>query len=453
MGNCIGRNMANKKIIKNAKIINEGKITETDIYISNERIEKIGSCQANAGEEIIDVRGLYVMPGMIDDQVHFREPGFEWKGEIKTESAAAVAGGITSFMEMPNTKITTTTHENLLDKIKRASQKSAANFSFYFGATNDNLDEIKRINPLETCGLKVFMGSSTGNMLVDKPEVLTEIFKESPVMVVTHCEDTPMIAELEKKYKEKYGENVPAELHAEIRSVDACYRSSSMAVELAKKYGTKLHVLHLTTEKELALFQPGPIDNKRITAEVCVHHLLFNKKDYSGLNHLIKCNPSIKNQTDQEALRKALVEDKLDIVATDHAPHTWEEKQRPYFGAPSGLPLVQHAVIGLLELVHDGLLPIEKAIEKITHNVAKRFQVKDRGYVREGYFADLTVVDYHTPTKVNKTELLYKCGWSPFDGRTFRSSISKTFVNGNLVYNDGKVNTDYKGKVLEFNRG
>ncbi len=444
--------MSDKILIKNAKVVNEGRVIETDVLVVGQRIEKIGHISDTGAYEVFDAKGLYLTPGMIDDQVHFREPGFETKGEIKTESAAAVAGGITSYMEMPNTKITTTTKENLADKFSRAALKSLANFSFYFGATNDNLEDIKKLSPLETCGVKVFMGSSTGNMLVDKEEVLAGIFKECPVLVATHCEDTPMITQNEEIYRAKYGEDVSSKFHALIRSEEACYKSSSMAVNLAKKYGTKLHVLHLTTEKELSLFEAGAIENKRITAEVCLHHLLLNENDYESKGNLIKCNPSIKKMTDQKALQKAFIENKLDILATDHAPHTWEEKQRPYFKAPSGLPLVQHAVIGALELVHEGLISIEDLVKKFAHNVAIRFEVKERGFIREGYFADLVLIDTTTPTLVEKQNLLYKCNWSPFEGDTFKSSIARTMVNGSWVYQNGKILDGKKGLALQFNR-
>ncbi|PCJ62862.1 MAG: dihydroorotase [Planctomycetota bacterium] len=440
-------------LIKNGQTINEGKISTQDILIDDGRIEKIASSISNVDvDKIIDVAGKYVLPGMIDDQVHFREPGTEYKGEIKTESAAAVAGGVTSYMEMPNTKISTTTDENLADKKSRASKKSMANYAFYMGATNDNLEVIKAINPLEPCGIKVFMGSSTGNMLVDDPEILEGIFSNAPIIVVTHCEDTPTILKNEEIFKEKYGIDLAAKYHPLIRSEEACYLSSTLAVQLAKKHDTNLHVLHLTTAKELEFFTAGELKGKKISAEVCLHHLFFSEKDYEEKGHLIKCNPAIKREEDRLALLKAFKDDKLDILATDHAPHTWEEKQNNYFSAPAGIPLVQHVLIGAYDLVAQGHFSLEMLVQKTSHNVAERFQVKERGYLREGYWADITVLDVNKPTVVNDHELYAKCNWSPFEGHTFKASIDTTIVSGQLAYENGKLNTSVRGQALEFNR-
>ena len=440
-------------LITNANIVNEDRIQQGDVLIRNGRIEQIGGGLSAAGvDRVIDAAGKHLLPGMIDDQVHFREPGLTHKGEIATESAAAVAGGITSYMEMPNVNPLTINRAALEDKYERAAQKSLANFAFYLGASNDNLDEIKSLDPGAACGIKVFMGASTGNMLVDKPEILDGIFANAPVIVVTHCEDTPMIKANEDLYREKYGEDVPMACHPLIRSEAACYKSSSFAVELAKKHGTQLHVLHITTAKELALFQPGPMAGKAITAEACVHHLYFNEADYETRGALIKCNPAIKTKADQEGILKAVQEGRIDIIATDHAPHTWEEKQQSYFKAPSGLPLVQHALISLLEHYHAGRFSLETIVRKISHNVADRFQIHERGYIREGYWADLTLVDLAAPTVVDQQKLLYKCGWSPFAGTIFKSSIVTTLVNGEVAFEKGEVNSSLRGKRLAFDR-
>ena len=406
-------------LIKNAQVVNEGLIKEQDLFVKNGRIEEIGSTLQKEAKQEIDASGLYLLPGMIDDQVHFREPGLTYKAEIASESRAAVAGGITSFMEMPNTNPVTDCAEELFKKRSRAAEKSLANYAFYLGATNSNLESIMSVDPRLTCGLKVFMGSSTGNMLVDDPKVLAEIFAHSPLLIVTHCEDTPMIAAAEQQYRSKYGEDLPMRLHAEIRSREACLKSSSLAVELAKQHGSNLHVLHLTTEDELKLFTQGGLEGKKITAEVCVHHLSFSEKDYDTLGAKIKCNPSIKKESDRQALLKAVQNDMIDIIATDHAPHTLEEKQGTYFKAPSGLPLVQHALPKLLEFYHEGIFSLEKIVQKTSHNVANRYAVKERGYIREGYFADLTLVDLGKETRVTPESLFYKCGWSPY-----RSKVS-----------------------------
>jgi dihydroorotase len=390
---------------------------------------------------------------MIDDQVHFREPGLTHKGSIATESRAALAGGITSYFEMPNVNPTTTTNENLRNKFDLASQKSVGNYSFYLGGSNTNIEEIKRVDTSLAAGLKVFMGASTGDMLVDDPDTLEDIFKYCPINIVTHCEDTPTILKNEKIFAEKYGDDLSAIHHPYIRDDISCYLSSSMAIDLAKRNGSNLHVLHLTTKKEMDQFVSGEIDTKKITAEVCVHHLRFNEHDYLDLGNQIKCNPSIKREEDRAAVMAALLNDQIDIIATDHAPHTWEEKSRPYSKAPAGLPLVQHAIQVLLDFYHDGTLSLEHIVKKTSHNVAKRFQIKDRGYIREGYYADLVILDLEKKFKVSKESILYKCGWSPFEGTTFNSSIHSTIINGTLVFSKGSLMNDIPiGKKIEFNR-
>ena len=434
--------------------MNEAEIKELDILISNQRIKKIAAdLQNEEAKRVIDVKGKFVIPGMIDDQVHFREPGLTHKGDIATESLAAIAGGITSFMDMPNVKPPTLTIELLDQKYAAAKQRAKANYAFYMGASNDNLEVLKQAPLDRACGIKVFMGASTGNMLVDDDDVLDAIFKHAPVPIITHCEDSPLINQNLKKYQKEYGDDIPIELHPVIRSEEACYRSSSKAVNLAKKHGTQLHILHLTTAKELELFSHGAIENKNITAEVCVHHLFFSEKDYAEKGSLIKCNPAVKTEQDRQGLLNGVVEDRIDIIATDHAPHTWEEKQGNYMTAPAGLPLVQHAVLCVLEHVHDGVLSIEKVVEKTSHNVAKRFDVVDRGFVREDYYADLAIIDFDKPYTVNKNNVLCKCGWSPFDGYQFKSSIDKTILNGQVVYeNDVVVEAEFFGQALQFNR-
>ena len=441
-------------LITNCKLVNEAETKECDILISSQRIKKIASdLQNEEAKRVIDAKGKYVIPGMIDDQVHFREPGLTHKGDIATESFAAIAGGITSFMDMPNVKPPTLTIELLDQKYAAAKQRAKANYAFYMGASNDNLEVLKQAPIDRACGIKVFMGASTGNMLVDDDDVLDGIFKHAPVPIITHCEDSPLINQNLEKYRQKYGDDIPIEFHPLIRSEEACYRSSSKAVELAKKHGTQLHILHLTTAKELELFSQGAIDNKNITAEVCVHHLFFSEKDYAEKGSLIKCNPAVKTEQDRQGLLKAVAEDRIDIIATDHAPHTWEEKQGNYMTAPAGLPLVQHALLCALEHVHGGVLSIEKIVEKTSHNVAKRFDVVDRGFVREDYFADLVIIDFEKPYTVNSTNVLCKCGWSPFDGYQFKSSIDKTILNGQVVYeHDTVVGTEFYGQALQFNR-
>jgi len=438
-------------LLANGTIVNEGQIREADILIEGERITRIDSgISAAAADRVIDLKGRHVLPGLIDDQVHFREPGMTYKATIASESLAAVVGGVTSYMEMPNTTPPTTTRQALDDKRARASGRSHANFAFYLGAANDNIEEIKRVRPGEACGIKVFMGASTGNMLVDNPDVLERIFAEAPLLVATHCEDSPTIWKNEAAYRERYGDDVPMECHPAIRSEDACYKSSSLAVGLAKRFGTRLHVLHLTTERELGLFERGPIDGKHITAEVCVHHLWFDESRYADLGAKIKCNPAIKRREDRDALLAAVRDDVLDVIATDHAPHTLEEKQRSYFSAPAGLPLVQHSLPMLLEHHRHGRLSLEQIVRKAAHNPAQLFGIVDRGFVREGYFADLAVVDLDRPRCVTPDSLRYKCAWSPLEGVEFSASVMMTFVNGSIVVDGGEVVAEPCGQPLEF---
>ena len=438
-----------KQRITNAKIVNEGSIIEGDLVIDGDRIEGINTPPSD-GEVIIDAEGGFLIPGMIDDQVHFREPGFEHKAEIATESRAAVAGGITSYMEMPNCNPLTISEEKLIDKRDRASAKSLANYAFYLGATNDNLENIKSVDPQLTCGVKIFMGASTGDMLVDDQKTLEGIFSSTSLLVATHCEDTPTILAAESAAEKKWGEAIPFSEHPNIRSEEACYKSSSLAVSLAKKYGTKLHVLHLTTEKELELFEQGPLETKQITAEACVHHLFFSESDYAEKGALIKCNPAIKKTTDRESLKNAVLTDVIDVIATDHAPHTSEEKSRPYLQAPAGLPLVQHALVSLFDWHANGSMSVEKIVQKTSHAPAVLFQVAERGFIREGYFADLTLVKNNDGTGLQ--EVLSKCAWSPFEGHSFSHQISHTWVNGNLVYENNKINDHVMGRALGFNR-
>ncbi len=441
-------------LITNCMLVNESEIKECDILISNQRIKKIAAdLQHEQAKRVIDVEGKYVIPGMMDDQVHFREPGLTHKGDIATESLAAIAGGITSFMDMPNVKPPTLTIELLEQKYAAANQRARANYAFYMGASNDNLEVLKRVPPKLACGIKVFMGASYGNMLVDDYDVLDGIFKHAPVPIITHCEDSPLINQNLKKYQQEYGDDIPIEYHPIIRSEEACYLSSSKAVELAKKHNTQLHVLHLTTAKEMELFTTGEVEQKNITAEVCVHHLFFSDKDYAEKGSLIKCNPAIKTEQDRLGLLKAVSEDRIDIIATDHAPHTWEEKQGNYMTAPAGLPLVQHALLSALEHAHNGVLTIEKIVEKTSHNVAKLFSVKDRGFVREGYYADLAVIDFNKPHAVYNEDVLYKCGWSPFEGYQFKSTVDKTILNGQVVYEDSTfAKSPFYGEALQFDR-
>jgi len=440
-----------KLLITNARLVNEGEIRDADVLIDGERIEKIAaSIEAGAGTEVLDAGGRYLIPGMIDDQVHFREPGLTHKGDIATESAAAVAGGITSYMEMPNVDPQTTTIAALEEKYDRAAGRSRANYAFYLGATNDNISQIRALAPGTACGIKVFMGASTGNLLVDDPDALELIFRDAPVTVVTHCEDSPMIWEAEAAAREKYGDDVPMSEHPHIRSAEACYKSSSYAVDMARRHGTRLHVLHLTTAKEMELFSTAPRGEKHVTAEVCVHHLWFDESDYERLGALIKCNPAIKSRADRDALRQALADGRIDVVATDHAPHTAEEKASAYFDAPAGLPLVQHALPSMLEHVHEGRYSLEFVVDRSSHAIADIFGVQHRGYVREGYYADLAIVDMDDPWTVSKDNLLYKCGWSPFEGVTFRSRIRTTLVNGRVVWDEGRIVGDPAGKRVSF---
>ncbi len=444
-----------KVLIKNAKIVNEGAIVEGDVFIEDGIIKEIASSISAKSPNltIVDAEGNYLMPGVIDDQVHFREPGLTHKETIKTGSKAAVAGGITSFIEMPNTQPQTTTIELLEEKYKLAEATSYANYAFMFGGTNDNLEEIKKIDPKTVPALKLFLGSSTGNMLVDDEKVLEKIFKESPVLIAAHCEDEKTIQENLQKYTAEYGDDIPVELHPKIRSEEACYISSSKAVALAKKTGARLHVFHLSTAKELKLFDSKkPLKDKMITAEVCVHHLWFNDEDYGKKGTFIKWNPAVKTQKDQEALLKGLIEDKIDVIATDHAPHTREEKKNVYTKAPSGGPLVQHALPAMLQMYHQGKISLEKIVEKMCHNPAILFDIEKRGFIREGYKADLVLVDLNAPWAVQPGNTLYKCGWSPFEGTTFKSRVTHTFVNGNLVYKNFNFTPFVQAERLKFDR-
>ena len=438
--------------IINSKVVNEGNIHEADLYIKNGRIEKISTSLEPIGE-VIDASGLLLLPGVIDDQVHFREPGLTHKGSIMSESRAAVAGGTTSFMDMPNV-IPPTLNEVLWeDKNEIASSGSLANYSFYMGASNDNIEIIKSIDPNKICGVKVFMGSSTGDLLVDNKRSLENIFKESKVIITTHCEDTPIISKNEEIFREKYGENVPFLEHSNIRSRESCIKSTSYAIYLAKKFNSQLHVLHVSTADEINLFNSGPIENKSITAEVCIPHLFFSDKDYELKGSLIKCNPSIKEMSDQKALREALKTGKIDFVATDHAPHTIEEKKQTYFNAPAGMPGIQHSLMVVLDLVDKNILSIEEVPKVTSHNVARRFKIKERGFIREGYWADLVLIDRDKKHTVSNKNILYKCGWSPFEGYTFKSRIIETIINGVRIYSRGKILSDEPGKKLEFSRG
>ena len=442
-------------LIRNAKIVNEGAIFEGDILIENEFIKEIAEKISPKSSDcvIIDAEGSYVMPGAIDDQVHFREPGLTHKGNIETESRAAVAGGITSFIEQPNTVPNAVTQELLEDKYQIAAKTSYANYSFMMGGTNDNLDEVLKTNPRNVAGIKLFLGSSTGNMLVDNPEVLEKIFSSTKMLIAVHCEDEATIKTNIQKYKEEFGDDIPMKYHHLIRSEEACYLSSSKAIELAKKTGARLHVFHLSTAKEMELFTNKiPLEQKQITAEVCVHHLWFTDADYETKGSLIKWNPAVKTQADKDALWKALLDDRIDVIATDHAPHTLEEKCNPYLTCPSGGPLVQHAVVALFEAHHQGKISVEKIVEKMCHNPAKIFKIEKRGFIREGFYADLAIVNTHLPWNVKKENILYKCGWSPFEGYNFKSRVTHTFVNGKLVYQNGKVKDLKVGQRLLFER-
>lgn len=444
----------NTYLLKNARIVNEGKIVDGDILISRGRIEKVATSISHDGAQFIDVAGKFVLPGAIDDQVHFREPGLTHKAEIYTESKAAVAGGITSYMEMPNTVPNTLTQELLEDKYTLASKKSLANYSFFMGASNENIDEILRTNAENVCGVKIFMGSSTGNMLVDAPAALEKVFSLCPMLIATHCEDEATIRRNLERIKSISGDDIPVHYHPEIRSAEACYLSSSFAVSLAKQYNTRLHILHISTEKELSLFRNEiPLKEKRITAEVCIHHLWFDDRDYARLGSRIKWNPAIKTAADRAALLQGLLDDRLDVIATDHAPHTMAEKNQKYIQCPSGGPLVQHALAAMMEFYHRGKISIENIARKMSHAVADCFQIRERGYIREGYWADLVVVDPDYPWTVKSSNILAKCGWSPFEGTTFRSQVSHTFVSGHLAYANGVFDESRKGERLLFNRG
>ena len=443
-----------KILIKNAFVVNEGTTKEMDVLLEAGRIKQIDeSIFPDDHTELVNAAGKYLLPGLIDDQVHFREPGLTHKACIRTESRAAVAGGITSFIEMPNTNPQTTTLEELDRKFAIAAKDALANYSFMFGGTNDNYEEIKKLDVTQVAGLKLFLGSSTGNMLVDNEDVLRKIFSSTDLVISVHCEDEPTIRKNLAEHIEEYGDDIPIEKHPVIRSHDACYRSSSRAIALAKETGARLHVFHLSTAKETDLFDNSiPLAEKKITAEVCTHHLWFTSEDYAEKGTFIKWNPAVKNVDDREALWAALNDDRIDVLATDHAPHTLEEKQNPYTKAPSGGPLVQHALLALLTAVKKGKITIEKLVEKACHNPAILFQISNRGYLREGYFADLVLVDLDRNTTVKKEDLLYQCGWSPFEGTTFSASVDKTWVNGQLVYDQGKIFEVNAAKRLSFDR-
>jgi dihydroorotase len=440
-------------LIRNARCLIENDLVETDVRVSAARISAIGNdLVAKRSDRIIDAKGRLLMPGVIDDQVHFREPGLTQKGDLTTESRACLAGGITSYMEMPNTKPTTTTHAELAAKLARGREVSRANYAFYFGASNDNLEAVRSIDPASVAGVKVFMGASTGSMLVDDPVTLEGIFREAPCLIATHCEHTPTINANLAAAKARYGDNIPLSEHPHIRSVEACYRSTELAVALAKKFDSRLHVLHLTSARELAFFAPGPSDNKRITVETCVHFLHFDETDYARFGNLIKCNPAIKSSSDRVALIAAVADGRIDVLATDHAPHLLEEKSQDYERAPGGLPLVQFALQCSLERYFDGTLPLITVLKKWTQIPATIFNVRDRGFIREGYFADLTLVDLNKPQRVTRDQVLSKCGWSPFENTSFKSSIAMTILNGQVVYEDGLVNDSARGMALEFVR-
>ena len=440
-------------VIHNGKVVSPDNVIEASIAIKDGRVLAIGAADAMPpATETFDAKGLHVLPGVMDTQVHFREPGLTHKACIASEARAAVAGGVTSFMEMPNTNPSATTHEELEKKYAIGAATSVANYSFFFGTTNTNLDAIKAIDPRKVCGLKIFMGSSTGDMLVDNPATLEAVFRHSPTIILTHCEDTPRIKVAEAAARAKWGEDVPASEHPHIRDTEACYASSSMAAELAKRHDARLHILHITTAKELSLFSAAPLKGKRLTAEACVHHLWFAEEDYARLGHQIKCNPAIKTSADRAAVRAAVASGVIDVIATDHAPHTWEEKSQTYFKAPSGLPLVQHSLQVLMDLVQQGVLTLETAVERACHAPAMLFGVEQRGFIREGYWADLVVVDPKKPQTVTKAGLHYQCGWSPLEGHTFGSTIERTFVNGVCVFEDGKIRPDAPmGMRLSFN--
>jgi dihydroorotase len=446
--------MAKLTLIKNARIVNENNTFLGDVLIENEIIIKISSeIKVTENAEVIDAQGQFLIPGFIDDQVHFREPGLTHKANIASESRAAVAGGITTFIEMPNTVPQATTQDLLEDKFIIAAHDSYANYSFMFGGTNDNLEELLKTDPKKVAGIKLFLGSSTGDMLVDNEEILEKIFSSTKMIISVHCEDEATIRKNTKIFTDKYGDDIPLKYHPIIRSEEACYLSSSKAIELAKKTGARLHVFHLSTAKETKLFRNDiPLKEKQITAEVCIHHLWFSDKDYAEKGTHIKWNPAVKTEADRQGLWEALLDDRIDVLATDHAPHTLDEKNNVYTKAPSGGPLVQHAIPAILEKVKEGVISIEKAVEKMSHNPAILFQIEKRGFIKEGYFADLVLIDTNKPQTVSKDNILYKCGWSPFEGTTFSSTITHTFVNGNLIYKNGVFNDEIKGKRITFNR-
>lgn len=439
-------------LIVNANIVNEGQVTSGDVFIKNGRIEKIGSSiSPESSTKVIDAEGSYLIPGAIDDQVHFREPGLTHKANIGTESRAAVAGGITSFMEMPNTVPQALTQELLQDKYDIAEKTSLANYSFFMGASNDNLEEVLKTNPTNVCGIKVFMGSSTGNMLVDNKVTLEKLFSNVKMLIATHCEDEDTIRKNTDIYKEKYGDDMPMRFHPEIRSAEACYLSSSMAVDLAKKHGTRLHILHISSAKETHLFDNTiPLKDKKITAEACIHHMWFDDSQYDTKGSFIKWNPAVKSAADRDEILKAVLDNRIDVIATDHAPHTLEEKSGNYWNAPSGGPLVQHAIVAMMEMVEKNKITVEKVVEKMAHAPADLFSIQARGYIREGYWADLVLVKPKSPWTVSKDNILYKCGWSPFEGTTFSHSITHTFISGHLAYADGKLDDSRLGQRLLF---
>ena len=442
-------------LIHNGTIVNENERYKGYILIENERIAEIGPGNYSSGSfdgTVIDAAGLLVLPGVIDDQVHFREPGLTYKADIGSESAAAVAGGVTSFMDMPNVKPPSVSRALLEQRFERAAQTSAANYSFYLGATNDNLDEIRRIDPKRICGVKLFMGSSTGNMLVDDEKALAAIFAESPVLVATHCEDEATIRNNMELFRAKYGDHITASMHPLIRSAEACYRSTSKAVGLAQRYGTDLHVLHLSTARELSLFEKKPLAEKKITNEICVHHLWFCDADYAAKGNWIKWNPAVKSAEDRQALREGISNGLVDMIATDHAPHLREEKERPYLNAPSGGPLIQHSLTAMLELAKQGVCTVEQVVKKMCHAPAVRFRIHERGFLRPGFFADLVLVDPNAPWTVAPENILYKCGWSPFEGATFSHRVVRTLVNGKIAYENRRVDPTVRGSELAFDR-
>ncbi len=439
-------------VIKNVTVVNEGKIDNLDVEIKDDRIHKIAPQIDSSTTKEINAEGLYLLPGLIDDQVHFREPGLTHKAEIYTEAKAAVAGGITSYMEMPNVVPQTLTQDLLEEKYQLGAQKSLANFSFYMGASNDNLDQILKTPQHNVCGVKVFMGSSTGSMLVDNQSVLENIFKNVPMLIATHCEDEETVKNNLEAAIQKYGDDIPFEQHPIIRSEEACFLSSSRAIELAKSYNTRLHILHISTGKETLQFEEGPIEGKRITSEACIHHMWFSDNDYPLKGSRIKWNPAVKTAEDRAQIIEAVNKDRIDVIATDHAPHTDEEKSQKYLKAPSGGPLVQHSLPALLDMYHQGKFSLETIVNKTSHAVAKCFQLEERGFIREGYYADLVLVDLKKPSTVTKDNILAKCGWSPFEGHEFKSSVEKTFVSGHLAYDNGIFDESVRGKRLTFNR-